>query len=117
MITLTDSAVRQLQTLVPSDEESSKGLRIFVENGGCAGMQYGMTLDVPHDDDAVFERDGVRVVVDPQSAPFLAGATVDYSDDLGGAGFRIRNPNAVRSCGCGTSFEPPAEHAEQAPGH
>jgi iron-sulfur cluster assembly protein len=112
MITLTDSAVRQLQTLVSPDEESStKGLRIFVENGGCAGMQYGMTLDAPRDDDAVFERDGVRVVVDPESAPFLAGATVDYCDDLAGAGFRIRNPNAVRSCGCGTSFEPPPEHA------
>jgi iron-sulfur cluster assembly protein len=117
MITLTDSAVRQLQTLVSPDEETVKGLRIFVENGGCAGMQYGMTLDAPRNDDAVFERDGVRVVVDPHSAPFLSGATIDYSDDLAGAGFRIHNPNAVRSCGCGTSFEPPSAHEGEMPAH
>ena len=116
MISLTDSAVRQLQTLTGTAEKSSKGLRIFVENGGCAGMQYGMALDEARDDDQIFETGGVRVVIDPQSAPFLAGSTVDYSDDLAGAGFRIKNPNAVRSCGCGTSFEsadgthPPAEH-------
>jgi iron-sulfur cluster assembly accessory protein len=117
MITLTDSAVRQLQTLVSSDDEATKGLRIFVENGGCAGMQYGMTLDEPRGDDAIFERDGVRVVVDPQSASFLAGATVDYSDDLAGARVRIPNPIAVRRGGCGTSFEPPPGDAGRAPGH
>jgi iron-sulfur cluster assembly accessory protein len=118
MITLTDSAVRQLQSLVQGQEDSAKGLRIFVENGGCAGMQYGMTLDRPRDDDQVFEREGVKVVIDAQSAPFLAGSTVDYADDLAGAGFRIQNPNAVRSCGCGTSFEAPHdEQAGQSPPH
>ena len=117
MITLTDSAVRQLRALVHAEDDTAKGLRIFVESGGCAGMQYGMTLDHPRDDDAVVEKDGVKVVIDPSSAPFLSGSTVDYSDDLAGAGFRIKNPNAVRSCGCGTSFEAPHEEAGQTGAH
>ncbi len=105
MITLTDAAVKQLQTLVGEHGDATKGLRIFVESGGCAGMQYGMSLDDANDGDEIAERDGMRVIVDPESAPYLYGATIDYSDDLAGAGFRIKNPNAVRSCGCGTSFE------------
>ena len=118
MISLTDSAVRQLQALTGATEHSAKGLRIFVESGGCAGMQYGMTLDTARDDDQIFEKGGVKVVVDPESAPYLTGATIDYSDDLAGAGFRIKNPNAVRSCGCGTSFETASaeeDHATKAP--
>lgn len=117
MISLTDSAVRQLQTLVGGQDDASKGLRIFVESGGCAGMQYGMALDAPREDDEVCERDGVRVVIDPQSARFLDGSTVDYADDLAGAGFRIQNPNAVRSCGCGTSFESAAAAGAEAAAH
>ena len=112
MISLTDSAVRHLQTLTGAGEDSAKGLRIFVESGGCAGMQYGMTLDLARDDDQIFETGGVKVVVDPQSAAYLTGATIDYSDDLAGAGFRIKNPNAVRSCGCGTSFETEADEEQ-----
>ena len=117
MITVTDSAFQHLQTLVLERGEPGKGLRIFVESGGCAGMQYGMALDDPHAGDEVFAKDAVKVFVDPQSLQFLNGSTVDYSDDLAGAGFRIHNPNAVRSCGCGTSFEAgsaenPAEHAQ-----
>jgi iron-sulfur cluster assembly protein len=103
MISLTDSAVKQLQTLA---SDAGKGLRIFVENGGCAGMQYGMTMDAAQEGDEVTEREGVQVIIDSESAKFLRGSTIDYSDDLAGAGFRIRNPNAARSCGCGTSFEP-----------
>lgn len=103
MISLTDSAVKQLQTLA---QDEGKGLRIFVENGGCAGMQYGMTMDAAQEGDEVAERDGVQVIVDAESMKFLQGSTIDYTDDLAGAGFRIRNPNATRSCGCGTSFEP-----------
>ena len=80
-------------------------MRIFVEKGGCAGMQYGMTLDRAGELDRVVESGGVKVIVDPESAAFLEGVTLDYADDLAGAGFRIKNPNAVRSCGCGTSFE------------
>ena len=105
MLTVTDSAIQQLQILVREQEDSTKGLRIFIEKGGCAGMQYAMALDHAQEGDQLFERGGVKVIVDPESAGYLEGATVDYSDDLAGAGFRIKNPNAVRSCGCGTSFE------------
>ncbi|HYR58048.1 MAG TPA: iron-sulfur cluster assembly accessory protein [Chthoniobacteraceae bacterium] len=105
MITVTDSAFQQLAAIVRERGEAGKGLRIFIERGGCAGMQYGMTIDAPQTGDEVFEKDGVKVFVDSESLGFLRGSTVDYSDDLAGAGFRIHNPNAVRSCGCGTSFE------------
>jgi iron-sulfur cluster assembly protein len=107
MITVTESAVKQLQSLLAEEPGSAgKGLRILVERGGCAGLQYGMALDARKEGDTVIERDGVQVLVDPESAGFLSGSTVDYTDELSGAGFRIKNPNAVRSCGCGTSFEP-----------
>jgi len=106
MIHVTDSAFGQLRTLVSEQEDPTKGLRIYVERGGCAGLQYGMGLDHAKEGDEVVERDGLKVIIDGGSADFLKGSTIDYSDDLAGAGFRIRNPNAVRSCGCGTSFEP-----------
>lgn len=108
MIHVTDPAFRQLQVIVSEQEDPGKGLRIFVENGGCAGLQYGMGLDHAKEGDEIVERDGVKVIIDAESAHFLNGSTIDYSDDLAGAGFRINNPNAVRSCGCGTSFEPAA---------
>jgi iron-sulfur cluster assembly accessory protein len=106
MITVTDSAVKQLHSLLAEEPDAAgKGLRIFVENGGCAGLQYGMALDSRKEGDSVVEREGVQVIVDVESAKYLSGSTIDYTDGLSGAGFRIRNPNAVRSCGCGTSFE------------
>ena len=114
MITVTDTAVKQLQTLIAENPDSfGKGLRILVEAGGCAGMQYGMALDFRKEGDEVIERDGVQVLVDASSATYLRGSTIDFSDELAGAGFRIRNPNAARSCGCGTSFETgeTAQHA------
>lgn len=106
MISLTDPAIKQLRTLVSEQGAEGKGLRIFVEKGGCAGLQYGMSLDAAREGDEVIENDGVQVIVDPESLQFLRGSTLDYSDDLAGAGFRLKNPNAARSCGCGTSFEP-----------
>ena len=106
MLTLTDSAVKHLQELIREKGNPGKALRIAVERGGCAGMSYAMTLDDPHEGDFAEGRDGVQVVVDPASLQYVSGSTVDYSDDLAGAGFRIRNPQASRSCGCGTSFEP-----------
>jgi iron-sulfur cluster assembly protein len=110
MITVTDSAFRQLHVLIAENPEyRDKGLRIFVEAGGCAGMQYGMQFDHVKQGDQRIERDGVEVLVDAYSADFLKGATVDFSDELTGAGFKISNPNAVRSCGCGSSFEAPRE--------
>ena len=109
MLTLTDSAVKHLQDLIREKGVPGKALRISVERGGCAGMSYEMALDEPHDGDFSEGRDGVKVVVDPASLPYVTGSTIDYSDDLAGAGFRIQNPRAVRSCGCGTSFEPTPE--------
>lgn len=107
MITVTENAARHLQGLIAEAPDSAgKGLRISIDRGGCAGLQYGMNIDAPKAGDAVIERDGVQVLVDAGSADFLRGSTIDYCDDLAGAGFRIQNPNAARSCGCGTSFEP-----------
>jgi iron-sulfur cluster assembly protein len=106
MITVTDSAVKQLHELLSDTPDSTgKGLRIFVEAGGCAGMQYGMALDHSKEGDEIVEREGVKVLVDSFSAKYLSGSTIDFTDELAGAGFKIRNPNAARSCGCGTSFE------------
>ncbi len=113
MISITESAVRHLKDLVAEHGEDRKGLRLFVERGGCAGLQYGMNLDFPHDGDEIVEQGGVKVMIDHESVPHLKGCTIDYCDDLTGTGFRIQNPNAVRSCGCGTSFE--AASASEAP--
>jgi iron-sulfur cluster assembly accessory protein len=106
MITVTDAAFRRLHDLVTENPEyRDKGLRIFVETGGCAGMQYGMEFDDAKQGDRRIEQDGVEVLIDAYSADFLTGATVDYLDNLTGAGFKITNPNVARSCGCGSSFE------------
>ncbi|WP_373353526.1 HesB/IscA family protein [Pseudoroseicyclus sp. CXY001] len=83
---------------------SGKALRVAVEGGGCSGFQYEITLDEPAEDDFVLEGSGEKVVVDSVSLPFLAGAKIDFSDELIGARFVIDNPNATSSCGCGTSF-------------
>ncbi len=114
MIEVTDSAVKHLQDLLQDEsDETHTGLRIFVERGGCAGMQYGMKLDSPVEGDEITERDGMQVFIDRESMTFLKGSTIDYSDSLTGTGFRIVNPNAQRSCGCGTSFEAaPAQSGE-----
>jgi iron-sulfur cluster assembly accessory protein len=112
MITITDGAIEHLRGKLAEmnvESNASAGLRLLVEKGGCAGMQYGMKFGEHQDGDAVFERDGVRVLVDRASLVFLDGVELDYSDALTDAGFKIRNPNAARSCGCGTSFEPAVE--------
>jgi iron-sulfur cluster insertion protein len=79
-------------------------LRVAVEGGGCSGFQYDIRLDEAADDDLVLEKDGARVLIDPVSLPFLADAEIDFADELIGARFVVRNPNATASCGCGTSF-------------
>jgi iron-sulfur cluster assembly accessory protein len=81
---------------------------VQIAKGGCSGLQYDMLLDTRHEGDAVVERDGMEFLVDPESAQLLRGATLDYHDGLTGTGFQILNPNAARTCGCGTSFEPAA---------
>ncbi|KNX40871.1 Iron-sulfur cluster insertion protein ErpA [Roseovarius tolerans] len=84
--------------------EQNQALRVAVEGGGCSGFQYDIKLDQPAEDDMVLEGQGQKVVVDSVSLPFLAGATIDFSEELIGARFVIENPNASSSCGCGTSF-------------
>jgi iron-sulfur cluster assembly protein len=112
VITLTQNAAQALLSLIREKSlGENSGLRLAVEKGGCAGLQYSMTIGEPLPDDEIVSGFGARVFVDPASAEVLAGCVVDYEDSLSGAGFRVKNPNAVRSCGCGTSFEP-APHAE-----
>ncbi len=79
-------------------------LRLFVETGGCSGLQYGMSFDEPKPDDAQFDSEGIALVVDPKSLGHLDGTTVDFDDGLHGKGFEIKNPNAHTTCGCGKSF-------------
>ena len=106
MINVTEDAVRQLQSLLPAREENSrKGLRVQVAKGGCSGLHYEMTLDERKDGDAVVERDGMQFFIDGGSVPHLRGATLDFTDGLTDSGFRVVNPNASRTCGCGSSFE------------
>src|SRR6266849_4274911 len=106
MINVTESAVRQLRTLLEARTENSrKGLRVQIAKGGCSGLQYEMALDEKKEGDAVVERDGVEFFIDGESASYLRGATLDFRDGLTGVGFQILNPNASRTCGCGTSFE------------
>lgn len=104
-VTLTSAAAAKVKRLLEERSAPDHGLRVFVAGGGCSGMQYGMALEgEPKEFDTVFETDGVKVVVDPTSMMYLSGATIDYVDNLMGGGFRIENPNAVSSCGCGHSF-------------
>ena len=105
MISLTDVAAARLQDLLKEQATSDLGLRVFVQGGGCAGLQYGMVYESQdREDDEVLVVKGVRVFVDPFSAPYLKGASIDYQEAVTGAGFRVDNPNAVGSCACGSSF-------------
>ena len=105
-IGLTRNAADQVRSmLVEQPENAGKTLRVYVEGGGCSGMQYGLVFDEKRDKDLVSEFFGVSVLVDPVSADYLRGAVVDYVDALTGGGFKISNPNARQSCGCGKSFE------------
>jgi iron-sulfur cluster assembly protein/iron-sulfur cluster insertion protein len=105
IVTITDKAARQIRQLIDGDPANQgKGLRIYVEGGGCSGMQYGMLFDQKQTEDLSSEAGGVSVIVDPTSAENLRGAVIDFSDGLTNAGFKISNPNARQSCGCGKSF-------------
>ncbi len=104
-ITVTESAAKRIAFLREQEEVGSANLRIAVSGGGCSGFQYGLSFDDQTNlDDRVFERDGVGVVIDDVSLDLLNGAEVDFIEDLMGASFQIRNPNAASSCGCGNSF-------------
>lgn len=104
MITITDKAASKIVELM-KDESDTVGLRVYVRGGGCSGYQYGMSLESTiGEEDTVIEQGGVQVVLDPQSAPLLQGAEVDYVDSIQGSGFSIKNPTAKTTCGCGSSF-------------
>ncbi len=106
VVTLTENAASQIKEMVSRQKENEgKALRVYVEGGGCSGLQYGLVFDDRRDGDVVVDFHGVPVVVDAESAPYLRGTVIDYSDALTGGGFKISNPNAQRSCGCGKSFE------------
>lgn len=101
----TESAVARVRELITEEGNPELKLRVFITGGGCSGFQYGFTFDENQgDDDATVERDGVTLLVDPLSYQYLVGATVDYEEDLMGAQFRVQNPNATSTCGCGSSF-------------
>ena len=99
---VTDRAFERLSEIGAGKD--GQALRVAVEGGGCSGFQYEIMLDAPKDEDLVLEGNGEKVVVDTISLPFLAGAVIDFSEELIGARFVIDNPNASSSCGCGTSF-------------
>ena len=106
MIEVTQSAAQHLRRLLGEQKQTAgKGLRVQITKGGCSGLHYEMTLDEKKTGDAVVERDGVQFFIDHESADYLRGATLDYREGLTGAGFEFVNPNASRTCGCGTSFE------------
>jgi iron-sulfur cluster insertion protein len=104
-IYLSDRAVAKVRQLVEEEENDDLKLRVFITGGGCSGFQYGFTFDeASADDDTAIEKDGVTVLIDPMSFPYLAGSEVDYSEGLEGARFIVNNPNATATCGCGASF-------------
>jgi iron-sulfur cluster assembly accessory protein len=105
IVSLTESAASQVKSLLNQPDNVDKFLRIYVESGGCSGMQYGMVFDERRPDDSAGEIHGVTVLVDAFSADHLQGTVVDYVDALTGGGFKISNPKARHTCGCGKSFE------------
>ncbi len=115
-ITLTPRAACELKDLMMAESKSSAALRVWVSGGGCSGLQYGMALDdAPAEPgDTVFEQEGMKIFVDELSLQYMEGSSVDYVEDTLGGGFKIENPNATSSCGCGSSFK--TEDGAAAPG-
>jgi iron-sulfur cluster assembly accessory protein len=109
VVQLTENATGEVRSLLQKPENAGKHLRVYVEQGGCSGMQYSMVFDEKRPDDAVSELNGVAVLVDRFSAQYLRGAVVDFSESLTAGGFKISNPNAAQSCGCGKSFTAQAQ--------
>lgn len=105
VLLVTDRAAAKVRALIEDEGNPRLKLRVFVTGGGCSGFQYGFSFEEAiEDDDTVVEKDGVRVVVDALSYPYLAGSEIDYTEGLEGARFVVRNPNATATCGCGSSF-------------
>jgi iron-sulfur cluster assembly protein len=122
VLTVTPAAAQRIKSLkTEKGLAEDLGLRVFVAGGGCSGMQYGMAFDAnPQENDRTINLEGVTLIVDPVSLPYLMGANIDFVDNMMGGGFRIDNPNAVSSCGCGHSFrtsgEAGAEHSHEGGG-
>jgi iron-sulfur cluster insertion protein len=101
----TDSAASKVKALIDEEGNSNLKLRVYVTGGGCSGFQYGFTFDESiNDGDTSVENNGVTLLIDPMSYQYMVGAEIDYKEDLEGAQFVIRNPNATTTCGCGSSF-------------
>lgn len=105
IVSLTENAATHVRTLLDQPDNAGKNLRVYVESGGCSGMQYSMVFDERRADDFISAAHGISVLVDPFSADYLSGTVIDYVDALTGGGFKISNPKARHSCGCGKSFE------------
>lgn len=106
-ITLTNRAATELRELMESEKKTDAALRVWVAGGGCSGLTYGMALDdnSPEEGDKQYEHEGVKIFIDGMSLQYMDGAVVDYVEDAMGGGFKIENPNATQSCGCGSSFK------------
>ena len=105
MISVTEKAIAKIKDMMRKQQTESVGLRVGVIGGGCSGMSYKLDFETQiRPQDQVLEREGVKVIVDPKSLHFLEGTTLDFSDGLNGRGFVFINPNATRTCGCGSSF-------------
>ena len=101
----SDAAAAKVKELIDEEGNSALKLRVFVQGGGCSGFQYGFTFDeVVNEDDTTMERNGVTLLIDSMSYQYLVGAEIDYKEDIEGAQFVIKNPNATTTCGCGSSF-------------
>ncbi len=106
-INVTEAAATKISQLLTEEKRAEAGLRVFVQGGGCSGFQYGLMIEESagdSDTDQIFQSNGVKLFVDPISVRYLAGAEVDFVDNLTGGGFTIKNPNAKTTCGCGQSF-------------
>jgi iron-sulfur cluster assembly protein len=119
MVTVTENAARKIQELMADESEAEVSvLRVAIQGGGCSGFQYELGFDRgPQDGDNEIESNGVRVVIDPFSAPYLTGSEIDFVDALMGAGFAINNPNVQAACGCGSSFQAKEGVGEAAGAH
>ncbi len=105
LLVFTDAAALKVKALMEDEGNPNLKLRVFVSGGGCSGFQYGFTFDENEgDDDTRVDKQGVSLLIDPMSYQYLEGAEIDYKDDVNGAQFVIRNPNATTTCGCGSSF-------------
>lgn len=106
MITISERAATELQELIARENKTEVALRVWVAGGGCSGLSYGMALDdnAPEPDDNIFDQGGLKILVDPMSLNYMDGSSIEWVDDVLGGGFKVENPNAVSSCGCGSSF-------------